>query len=100
VSLDRWKSDIEYELKQINKALEDAGQALQELETKKMIVDEACMDIKQENGYDEGYLFDLQASLQKKIFDKQGEIIKLKSNPKIEQLKKLLEKINHRITIE
>ncbi len=98
MSLDRWKADIEYELKQVNKSLEAANAALEELKTKKEIVDEVCIEVATSRQQDNvGYIFELQENLQKKINDKTIELIKLEENPKKRQLELLIEKIAKRI---
>lgn len=98
MSLDRWKADIEYELKQVNKSLEVANAALEELKTKKEIVDEACLELASNRLQDNvGYIFELQENLQRKINDKTIELIKLEENPKKQQLELLIEKITNKL---
>ncbi|MDE5415809.1 hypothetical protein [Alkalihalobacterium chitinilyticum] len=101
MSLDRWKADIEYELKQVNKSLEATNAALEELKTKKEIVDEVCSEVASNRLQDNvGYIFELQEDLQKKINDKTIELIKLEENPKKQQLELLIEKIIKKLDIK
>ncbi|OLO42332.1 hypothetical protein BTR23_03670 [Alkalihalophilus pseudofirmus] len=99
-SLEQWKADVEYELKQMNKVLATVKQAIEELQTKKKIVDEVCQEVSQINYERTGYIFELQEDLQKKIHDKFLELRRLEDNPKKQQLEVLLEKITENINEE